>query len=147
MMHLNTLFLCFDFLLLPVFGLLARRFSRERMMMIAGARRRSAASPSFGLSREPLLLLSSDQIRIGGHWRLVLRPLLFLGSKSCPFFMPLYSHFICLCDRIAALGRAKRRPLLMAFPKNRLGRERRPFLDDSRIPRQLSDRTSEVRGC
>jgi MFS family permease len=35
MMHLNTVMLLIDFLLLPLFGLLARRFSREKMMIFA----------------------------------------------------------------------------------------------------------------
>lgn len=37
MMHLNTFLLGIDFLLLPVFGVLAKRFSREKMMIISGA--------------------------------------------------------------------------------------------------------------
>lgn len=37
MVHLNTFLLGIDFLLLPLFGFLAKRFSRERMMILAGA--------------------------------------------------------------------------------------------------------------
>jgi MFS family permease len=37
MMHLNTFLLIIDFLLLPLFGLMANRYSREKMMMLAGA--------------------------------------------------------------------------------------------------------------
>lgn len=37
MMHLNTVLLCLDFLLLPFFGILANRFSREKMMILSGA--------------------------------------------------------------------------------------------------------------
>lgn len=36
MMHLNTILLGFDLLLLPLFGILANRFSREKMMIFAG---------------------------------------------------------------------------------------------------------------
>ena len=37
MMHLNTLMLGVDFLLLPLFGILANRFSREKMMITSAA--------------------------------------------------------------------------------------------------------------
>lgn len=36
-MYFNTIFLIIDFLLLPVFGMLANRFSREKMMIAAAA--------------------------------------------------------------------------------------------------------------
>lgn len=36
MMHLNTFLLCIDFLILPFFGMLANRFSREKMMILSG---------------------------------------------------------------------------------------------------------------
>ena len=49
MMHLNTFLLGIDFLLLPLFGLLARRFSRERMMMIAGLSAALCGMPLFWL--------------------------------------------------------------------------------------------------
>lgn len=37
MMHLNTFLLGIDFLMLPFFGILAKLFSREKMMIISGA--------------------------------------------------------------------------------------------------------------
>lgn len=37
MLHLNTFLLAIDFILLPLFGFLANQFSREKMMMSAGA--------------------------------------------------------------------------------------------------------------
>lgn len=37
MAHLNTVLLGIDFLLLPFFGMVANRFSREKMMMLSGA--------------------------------------------------------------------------------------------------------------
>ncbi len=49
MMKLNTFLLLFDFLSLPFFGLLAHRFSRERMMI--------AAAVSAALSGIPLFML------------------------------------------------------------------------------------------
>jgi MFS family permease len=36
MMHLNTILLALDFLLLPLFGFLATQFSREKMMILSG---------------------------------------------------------------------------------------------------------------
>lgn len=36
MMHLNTILLSIDFLILPFFGMLANRFSREKMMILSG---------------------------------------------------------------------------------------------------------------
>jgi MFS family permease len=47
MMHLNTVLLCFDFLLLPIFGWMAKRFSREKMMIASGALSAIAGIPLF----------------------------------------------------------------------------------------------------
>lgn len=49
MMHLNTVLLCLDFLLLPFFGLIAKRFSRERMMITAGILAATTGIPLFWL--------------------------------------------------------------------------------------------------
>lgn len=47
MMHLNTVLLGLDFLLLPFFGLLAKRYSREKMMIVAGALAAICGFPLF----------------------------------------------------------------------------------------------------
>lgn len=52
MMHLNTFLLVIDFLLLPLVGILANRFSKEKIMMVAGL-----APLFFGL---PVFLLLED---------------------------------------------------------------------------------------
>lgn len=69
MMHLNTVFLGFDFLLLPIFGLLARRFSRDRMMMIAGALAAISGFPLFwllqGASLAAVILVRFSLVLIG----------------------------------------------------------------------------------
>jgi MHS family proline/betaine transporter-like MFS transporter len=49
MIHLNTFLLIIDFLLLPLFGLLANRFSREKMMMLAGLAAMLTGLPLFWL--------------------------------------------------------------------------------------------------
>jgi MHS family proline/betaine transporter-like MFS transporter len=47
MMHLNTFLLGLDFLLLPPFGMLAKRFSRENMMIISSALAMLSGFPLF----------------------------------------------------------------------------------------------------
>jgi MFS family permease len=49
MMHLNTLMLLIDFLLLPLFGLLARRFSREKMMILSAGLAVLSGVPLMGV--------------------------------------------------------------------------------------------------
>lgn len=56
MMHLNTFLLGLDFLLLPCFGLLANRFSREKMMIMAGVLALISSSPLFYLLQGASLL-------------------------------------------------------------------------------------------
>ncbi len=57
MMHLNTLLLGLDFLLLPFFGLLAYRFSREKMMMLAGLAATLIGLPLFSMLKEASLIM------------------------------------------------------------------------------------------
>ncbi len=56
MMHLNTVLLGVDFLLLPLFGLLARRFSRERIMIISGVLAMLTGFPLLGLLKNATLV-------------------------------------------------------------------------------------------
>lgn len=49
MMYLNTFLLCMDFLLLPFFGILAKHFSRERMMILSGISATLAGFPLLWL--------------------------------------------------------------------------------------------------
>lgn len=49
MMHLSTFLLCIDFLLLPAFGWLASRFSREKMMIFSSMLAMIAGYPLFWL--------------------------------------------------------------------------------------------------
>lgn len=49
MMHLNTFLLIIDFLFLPLFGMIAKRFSREKMMMLSGAFAMISGFPLFWL--------------------------------------------------------------------------------------------------
>ncbi len=49
MMHLNTFLLGLDFLLLPLFGMLAKRFSREKMMTLSGVLAMLSGLPLFWL--------------------------------------------------------------------------------------------------
>lgn len=56
MMHLNTFLLGMDFLMLPFFGILATRFSRERMMMLSGFFAMLAGFPLLWLLNEATLI-------------------------------------------------------------------------------------------
>jgi MFS family permease len=47
MMHLNTILLAIDFLLLPLFGIISNRFSREKMMIVSGALAMLSGVPLF----------------------------------------------------------------------------------------------------
>lgn len=47
MMHLNTILLIFDFMMLPLFGYLTTRYSREKMMMGAGIAASLTGIPLF----------------------------------------------------------------------------------------------------
>lgn len=47
MMHLNTFLLGLDFLMLPFFGFLAKKYSREKMMMLAGLMAALSGIPLF----------------------------------------------------------------------------------------------------
>lgn len=47
MMHLNTFLLLIDFFLLPVFGILAQHFSREKMMILSGLLATFSGLPLF----------------------------------------------------------------------------------------------------
>lgn len=49
MMHLNTILLGIDLLLLPLFGILSNRFSREKMMMLSGLVAMISGFPLFWL--------------------------------------------------------------------------------------------------
>ncbi len=49
MMHLNTVLLVLDFLLLPLFGMIANRFSREKMMALSGGLAVFSGIPLFWL--------------------------------------------------------------------------------------------------
>lgn len=64
MMHLNTFLLGIDFLLLPFFGILANRFSREKMMIIAGALAMLTGAPLLWLL-EGASLITIIFIRLG----------------------------------------------------------------------------------
>ena len=68
-MHLNTALLSLDFLLLPISGLLARRFSREKMMIIAGIVAAISGFPLFwllqGASLAAVILIRSSLVVIG----------------------------------------------------------------------------------
>lgn len=69
MMHLNTLLLGVDFLLLPLFGLLANRFSREKMMILSGIVAMLAGFPLFwmleGASLITVILIRLALVMIG----------------------------------------------------------------------------------
>lgn len=47
MMHLNTFLLIIDFLFLPLFGIIANRFSREKMMLLSGIVAVISGAPLF----------------------------------------------------------------------------------------------------
>lgn len=49
MMHLNTILLGTDFVLLPLFGILSNKFSREKMMMLSGVIAMISGFPLFWL--------------------------------------------------------------------------------------------------
>ncbi len=56
MMHLNTILFAVDFLLLPFFGILANRFSREKMMAIAGVMAALSGLPLFWFLQDASLI-------------------------------------------------------------------------------------------
>lgn len=69
MMHLTTVLLGLDFLLLPFFGLMAKRFSREKMMIASGLLAAAAGIPLFwmleGASLSAVILIRFCLVLIG----------------------------------------------------------------------------------
>lgn len=69
MMHLNTVLLGFDFLLLPLFGLLAKKFSREKMMVMSGVAAALSGFPLFwmlhGASLAAVIVIRTSLVVIG----------------------------------------------------------------------------------
>lgn len=71
MLHLNTFLLVIDFFLLPLFGILAQKYSRRKMMIFAGLATTLTGLPLFGMldgASLPMVIAIRSLFVIIGVW-------------------------------------------------------------------------------